>query len=73
MYALPYVKQIAIEKVLYNTFNSVLCHNLKGWDGMGCEEWVSEQSPRRGSGFARSGSLDCQEGERHAPLADSDQ
>ena len=33
MYTLPYVKQTATEKVLYNTFSSVLCHNLKG--GMG--------------------------------------
>jgi len=51
MYALPYVKQIAIEKVLYNTFNSVLCHNLKGWDGMGCEEW-ERGSRRRGKIYA---------------------
>ena len=35
VYTLPYVKQIASGKLLYNNreFNPVLCDNLEGWNG----------------------------------------
>ena len=36
-YALPYVKQITSENLLYDagSSNPVLCNNLEGWDGVG--------------------------------------
>ena len=41
---LPYVKQIANRKLLYNTGSSTwLCDNLEGWDGVGSGREVREE------------------------------